>query len=158
MTAVHPDIQALAAVLLGTWSGMGQGEYPTIDPFGYRETVSFTHRGRPFLIYEQRTMHREEDRPMHTESGYLRMPVAGTVEAVIAHPTGLAEVSEGTFERGVLRLRSTVVVATPAAKSVTSIERDLVVDGDLLRYDVRMAAVGVPLTHHLSAELQRVPG
>lgn len=158
MMAVHPDIQALAAVLLGTWSGVGRGEYPTIEPFEYRESVSFTHRGKPFLVYEQRTMHPVEDRPMHTESGYLRMPMAGTVEAVIAHPTGLAEVSEGTFDGGILRLRSMSVVATPTAKSVTSIERDLVIDGDLLRYDVRMAAVGVPLAHHLSAELQRLAG
>jgi hypothetical protein len=158
MTAVHSDVDALAAVLLGTWTGRGHGQYPTIEAFEYRETVSFTHRGKPFLVYEQRTMHPEEDRPMHTESGYLRMPTAGMVEAVIAHPTGLAEVSEGTFDAGVLRLRSTVVVTTASAKSVTSIERDLIVDGDLLRYEVRMAAVGEPLTHHLSAELRRVAG
>ena len=74
---------------------------------------------------------------------------------MLAHPNGIVEVDEGTFDGTAINLKSTTVARTRSAKEVTAMERDLVIDGDTLTYAVRMAAVGQPLVLHLSAELRR---
>ena len=98
MPDLHPGVTALAP-LLGTWIGRGTGEYPTIEPFGYLEEETFSHTGKPFLVYTQRTRS-EDGQPMHAECGYLRSPAAGRAELVIAQPTGVTEIDEGTISTG----------------------------------------------------------
>ncbi len=144
------------AFLLGTWRGEGKGSYPTIEPFAYEEEVRFWHVGKPHLVYAQRTHHPAKGHAMHSEAGYWRPVAAGRLEIVLAHPTGVVEIQEGTVSGTVIDVRSTTIAQTATAKDVRALERTFVVDGDALRYEVRMEAMGVPLTHHLEAELRRV--
>lgn len=155
---LHPALAALAP-LLGSWVGSGDGEYPTIPSFGYLEEVTFGHVGKPFLSYGQRTRASDDGRPLHAETGYLRVPSPGRVEMVLAHPTGITEIQEGSLTvTGTvleLELNAMSIRLTASAKDVTALSRSIRIDGDELVYTLRMAAVGQPLRHHLAATLHR---
>lgn len=148
-----PGLEPLA-FLLGTWSGRGVGDYPTIERFEYLEEASFSHVGKPFLLYLQRTRS-PAGAPLHTEAGYWRPGQRGAVELVLAHPFGLVEVSEGGFVDGRLKLRAKTLSATSTGSAVQELERTLWVEDDVLRYTIDMAAAGQPLQRHLTAELRR---
>lgn len=153
---VHPDLEPVR-FLIGTWEGSGRGSYPTIDPFGYVEVVSFAPGpGKPFLSYVQRTKS-EDGEPLHSEAGYLRMTGRGP-EWIIAQPTGLTEVHSGTVRGQTLVFGADSVSASPTAKAVGAVARRLTVDGDALSYTLDMAYLDVPLTLHLEATLYRSPG
>jgi THAP4-like, heme-binding beta-barrel domain len=152
---VHPDIEPIG-FLLGTWSGRGHGEHPTIEPFDYDETVTISHNGKAFLSYTQRTEHAVDGRPLHAEVGFWRLGRPDWVEFAVCHPTGVVEIEEGGIKGGTFRLRSCFVACTGSAKEITTIERDFDVDGDRISYTLRMSAVGQPITQHLAAELRRI--
>jgi hypothetical protein len=163
MTTLHPQLAPVAA-LLGTWTGRGRGEYPTIRSFEYAESITFSHVGKPFLTYSQRTRSLggsdAPPQPMHAESGYWRFPGPGRVEVVLSHPTGVVEIEEGTvgFRLDgsiVIELMTTTVALTSSAKEVSALQRRFQLHGDTLDYEVAMAAVGAPLLPHLYATLHR---
>lgn len=155
---LHPDLAALAP-LLGTWTGQGAGKYPTIPSFDYLEEVTFAHVGKPFLAYAQKTKAVADGKPLHAETGYLRVPQPGHVELVLAHPSGITEIEVGTYsvtgDLIEMQMTTTAVGLTPTAKEVTGLGRSFRIDGDELSYTVQMGAVGQPLQDHLAAVLHR---
>lgn len=152
---VHPEIEHLVW-LLGTWVGKGDGEYPTIEPFSYTEQSEFSHVGKPFLAYSQKTRHGETGLPLHAETGYLRPVGLDRVELLIAQPSGIMEIYDGTVSGTTVDLVATTVVTSPTAKEVTEVTRRFTFDQATatLSYTLAMAAVGLELQHHLEATLK----
>src|SRR5947209_19330473 len=151
---LNPALKPVA-FLLGTWRGEGEGQYPTIKPFRYREEIRFTHNGKAFIIYTQQTEAIDTGLPMHGEAGYLRLVGGGQVEFVIAQPIGYAEISLGRVEGRRLDVECASVGRTPTAKPVTSISRSFWMDGETLRYELKMGMEGNALTRHLTGSFRR---
>lgn len=158
---LHPDC-APFAFLLGTWRGAGHGEYPTIESFAYLEEVTFAHVGKPFLSYTQKTRNAESGAPLHAEVGYLRAVGGTRCELILVQPSGIIEMHSGQVNGQTLELTLDAVHTTPTAKSVTDVKRAVTVvpasagEPASLSYELSMAAVGLPLTHHLRAGLKQV--
>jgi THAP4-like, heme-binding beta-barrel domain len=164
-----PDELKPLSWLLGSWVGVGVGGYPTIDDFHFGQEVSFSTDGRPFLSYWSRTWLLDEQgnqiKPLAMETGFWRPQPNNQVEVVLAHPTGYAEVWVGDITVTEIvdaaitgaraELRTDVIARTVTAKEYSAGHRLFgLVQGDLLwAYD--MAAVGQPLTAHVSARLKR---
>ncbi len=152
--ALHDALSSIA-FLIGTWSGAGEGRYPGIQDFEYRETTRFWHDGRPLLFYRQETQDPVTRAAMHSESGYWRPQPDGRLEIVLAHSMGIVEVQQGRVEGTRVETSSTQVIGTSSAKNVDALARTVVVDRDVLRYELHMAFGGHELRPHLRAELQR---
>jgi hypothetical protein len=155
---LHP-LNAPLIPLLGEWQGPGEGAYPTIESFSYGETLVFGHAGKPFVAMNQRTKERKSGVPLHAEAGYFRPQGDGSTELVLSQPSGIVEILTGSItetEAGVeVDVSSVGVHTAPSAKLVRETRRRYVVEGDTLTFDFWMAAMGEPLTHHLTSRLTR---
>ncbi len=151
---LHDDLRPLA-FLLGTWRGEGAGEYPTIEPFAYREELRFEHVGDTFLLYQQASWSPDDGAPIHFERGFLRAGEPGRVEFTLAHPIGLTEIGEGTLDETAFDLTSTSVGRTSTGLTTTAVIRSYRVEGDVLRYRTDMATDETRMALHLEAELHR---
>ena len=155
---LHPDLGPLR-FLLGRWEGAGVVGYPTIESLQFGQEVSFSHNGKPYLIYVSRTWLLNADgtpgRPLAMETGFWRPQPGGKVEVLLAHPTGITEIYLGEVTGTKIEMATDVVARTASAKEVTAGHRLYGLVGPDLAYAYDMAAVGQPLQPHLSAQLKR---
>lgn len=154
---LHANLEVVRS-LIGVWRGEGTGHYPTITSFEFTEELTFTNIGKPFLHYQQRTW-TKDGKPMHTETGYLRVPNPEQVEFILALPTGQTELGEGplvSHDSGFTISLESRVQNSSTAKQVDMTTRSYALEGDTLRTEFGMMAVGQPLTNHLQSSLHRV--
>jgi THAP4-like, heme-binding beta-barrel domain len=161
--AEHPDLAPLS-FLLGRWEGFGKGDYPTIEAFDFIQEVTFTHNGKPFLIYTSRSWRLQADgtkgQPLGMETGFWRPRPDDQVEVLLAHPTGITEIYLGEVSGTKVELATDAVARTASAKPVTAGKRlyglvDSQREGEKdLAYAYDMAAMGQPLQPHLWARLE----
>lgn len=145
--------------LVGRWTGEGEGQYPTIEPFGYRETVVFTERpDHPAVHYEQRTWRKtpDGDTVSHWETGLLRLSSNGDVRLLNAQG-GRSEVMEGTWEREddawIILLEG---IGYAGDERVVGSLRNLRFDGRTLGYSMHMETTATnQMSLHLEASLTR---
>jgi THAP4-like, heme-binding beta-barrel domain len=152
--ALHPSLEPVAW-LLGTWTGKGEGFYPTIESFGYGEESRFWHSGKPLISYLQRSWSLDDGTPLHSEAGFWRPQEDRSIELVLAHGFGVAEVSEGRVEGRRIEVTSRSLTRSSSANPVESVRRVVMLEGDDLTYDIAMAAAEQPLQGHLKARLHR---
>ena len=159
-----PSELAPLAWLVGNWAGAGVVGYPTIESAHFGQEISCWHDGRPFLQWHSRTWLLDEAgekvRPLATETGFWR-PVTedsdGTnVELLLTHPTGIVEMYAGHAQPAKIELRTDGVMRSPHAKDYSAGHRMYGYVQSNLLWAMDMAAMGQPLTSHLSAELKRV--
>lgn len=157
-----PPKLAPLAWLVGRWEGAGVVGYPTIESANFGQQLTIEHDGRPFLAMSSRTWLLDDAgnqvRPLAREEGFWRVLDNGEIELLLTHPTGILEMYVGRRdpERPAVQLATDGVLRSPAAKEYSSGARMYGLVESQLMWVMDMAAVGKPLTSHVSAQLKRV--
>lgn len=152
----------LFALLEGTWEGEGCRQYPTINSFDYRETLSFTRRDEKSLAYDHRTQKcfdgQTEYLVSHWENGFIRILENNELELVNTQSSGRTEVLVGSIQtfNTVIRIHFVSRALTNNSRVVSS-ARTFELEGDILRYGMEMQTTEVNrLTHHLKIALRHI--
>ncbi|WP_430867870.1 FABP family protein [Demequina aurantiaca] len=165
-----PEIYPLAW-LVGTWAGHGVIDYPDIPASDFRQEMSFTHDGGPYLTYLSTIttigMDGEVGHVWSVESGFWRIAPSTPegielkdfqhpLEVVMADAAGLVAVYVGAIGNGRVDLATDVMARTESAAEVNGATRLYGnVQGELM-WAWDLAAFGHELQSYASARLSRV--
>lgn len=154
-----PEVAGLVAALVGTWLGKGEGGYPTIESFRYRELLEISERSdHPALHYEQRTWRITDEGEVvsHWETGLLRVSSDGSLKLTNAQ-AGRTESMTGSWRRDnggwTLELESDGFSGDQRVRAST---RVLSVAAKRLSYEMSMETTATEkMSAHLRAELTK---
>ena len=154
-----PDVESVVNAIVGAWEGHGEGGYPTIEPFKYRESLRITERAdHPALHYEQKTWRDtgEGEVVSHWETGLIRLSSDGSAMLNNAQP-GRVEVMAGRWKAGdegwQIHLSSRGFAGD---NRVVNSTRTIHLAADSLIYDMYMETTATHTMHlHLAAKLTR---
>ena len=155
----HSDVQAIISELVGVWSGEGDGQYPTIESFRYREMTEIVERDdHPALLLDQRTwrLTEEGEAVSHWETGLLRISSDGSARFHDAQP-GRSETMAGTWEH--LDDHWSITLASTGYAGddrVIASSRRVWLRPGQLRYEMQMETTATRrMALHLRASLRR---
>jgi hypothetical protein len=145
--------------LLGTWRGSGEGTWPTSGPFRYDEEIVFEDGGGgedfAFVAYRERAWDPGTGTTMHAERGFWRVHDGGHVDVTFAHPIGVTEIAEGSFDGSTLGLVSHRIGRSENGLPVVGLSRVYQLEEGRLSYEIDLATNDVPMMQHLHARLER---
>lgn len=158
--AVHDALKPLTW-LIGKWVSISaKGSFPTINPFEYNEEIEFQSIGQPMLNYSLRSWNAEKTKPMHLESGFLRIqPGTNTVAFMVAHNFGLTTLEEGEITGNELKLKSTQISRMSFANdpAVIGVERHFkLINSNNLECVISMETENMSLSEHLRIVYKKV--
>lgn len=157
---LDPKLMGLAW-LLGHWEGTGRGTWPDRGEFEYGQRVDFSQNGGGYLHYISQLYEIDSEgqplKPLSMETGFWRPQQDGTVEVVMCHPDGYAEVWVGKITGARIELTTDAVARTVTSELQYTGGHRLYgnVEGDLM-WTFDRATTTEPLQPHLWARLQRV--
>jgi hypothetical protein len=158
-SGLHPSLLPLAW-MVGRWEGKGKGNYPGTEDFDFGQQIDFAHNGGDYLHYLSQTFEVDDEglavRPLSMETGFWRPLADKSIEVVMCHPDGYAEVWYGHISGAKVELSTDAVVRTSSAGEYSAGQRLYGnVESDLL-WTFDKAAGGHPLQSHMWARLRRV--
>ena len=156
---LHSSLRGLAW-MIGRWEGSGKATYPGSEDYDFGQQIDFAHNGQDYLHYLSQTFELGADgtplRSLTMETGFWRPQADGSLEVVMCHPAGYAEVWYGQITGLKIELATDAVVRTASAEEYAAGQRLYGhVEGDLL-WTFDKAAQGQPLQSHMWARLRRV--
>lgn len=146
---------------LGVWRGTGV----VLPGVQYEEELSLELFGTPvakqvkFGSKTWKAGETYESSPMHSEFGMMKVMYRdeenASVELLLTHPFGMAEIETGEFANGILETRTFSISRSPTASNaiVEGIRRRYWLENDTLRYELFLKLVGREEFLHLQAGL-----